>query len=139
MTRQFDVDKFRAAKASSVLPIGSIHGVVVQALCSRPNIELWKAGIENPAPEAGDAYSHFSGFRQTMVAAAAEAARKAEGDSRYAANDLEEALCPKRVSRYLDGIHSDVSEGDLRRSAASFLQSSLEAAQAARPRLAARP
>lgn len=140
MAALFDVNKFRAAKASSMYPISAVHGLVIGELCSRANIALWKEGIENPNPESqGDAFSHFSGFQRTMVNTAAEYAKQAEGDDRYIANDLEHALTASNVSKFLSQAHADASENDLRRQAADFLRSSLEDAAKTRKRPAPRP
>ena len=140
MAAKFDIDNFRAAKSSAILPVSAIHGVIVGELCSRANIALWKEGIESPNPQSqSDAYSHFAGFQRAMINTASDYAKHAEGDDRYVANDLEHALQAGNVNKFLSQAHSDSTEGDLRRLAAQFLKSSLEDAAKARQRLSPRP
>jgi hypothetical protein len=140
MAAKFDINNFRAARASSMLPISAIHGVVIGELCSRANIALWKEGIESTDLETqSDAYSHFAGFQRAMISTAADYAKHAEGDDRFVANDLEQALQASNVNKFLSQAHSDATEGDLRRLAAQFLQSSLAAAAKTRQRPSPRP
>lgn len=134
MPNRFDIEGYRAAKRLAGLqPLTATMGTIVNALASRENINLWKQGIEKFDPASGsEAFSHFEGFRRTVVEEAALAASQATGDGRFAANDLEEALSPTRVAGYLSQCHSDATEGDLRRVASTYLYEAFTAAAAAR-------
>lgn len=143
MSSGFDIAAYREAKrASGLRPMTATIGQVIDALSDRKNLDLWKEGVVRFDPVSGSqAYSHFAGFRRAMVDAAAEAASQhgVEGEARFAANDLEEALDPARVSLYLESILPDATEGDLRRSAAAYLEGAMGAAARVRQRHRPRP
>lgn len=121
-TPKFDVDAYRARRGSGRVAIEAIHEEVINALSSRENIALWKQGISKPDfVGSSDAYSHYAGFHRTLVEHAARAGSHREDGDRFFANDLETALDPVNVERFLARVYHDTSEGDLRRMAASFL------------------
>ena len=131
--KPFDIEAYRAHKAS-VLPLASIHEDVVAQLSNAQNIELWKEGIIKPNFEgASDAFAHYEGFRRTMVNKAAETASST--DNRFVANDLEFALEPSRVAKYITSLSGVSDQEALRQKAALFLTEQLSKASLDRAQL----
>lgn len=124
--KPFDIEAYRTHKAN-VLPLTDIHEDVVQQLSNLENIQLWKEGIIKPNFEgSSDAFAHYEGFRRTMVNKAAETAQNS--DNRFIANDLEFALEPSRVAKFLSVLDQSEDQKSLHQKAALFLTEQLSKA-----------
>lgn len=114
-------------------PLRQVLAQVGAELESPANIQLWQQGIERPDPTNGrEAFSNFAGFARRMVSAAATAVSECDGEARFAANDLEQALEPARVAAWLATISATDGATERHFSAAEFLEKGMSQAAAER-------
>lgn len=122
------LEAFRSNR--QLAPLNKVMKEVIDGLAKPENVALWREGIEKFNPETGsEAFSNYAGFRNQMVSRAAEVVSGGNfnGDARYAANDLEETLDPRRVAAYINQVPVGATPEQTKVLAAEFFNTNHQA------------